>query len=165
MKYKSYICNFSYLAAANQPEPVADQMKEAITYYFNCGYTYDAIIDFLKTHHGISISLRTLNRRLKEYNLKRKNVTVDEANVRNLVKLEMANAGEQSGYRTIWHALRIIHNIHAPREMVSRILRELNPAASDARRAKKLKRRKYLSPGPNHCWHADGKIKINCFAY
>lgn len=106
------------------------------------------------------MSLRTLNRRLREYNLKRKNVSVDEAYVRELVKMEMANAGEQSGYRTIWHALRIIYNVHAPQEMVCRILYELNPAASEARKAKKLKRRIYLSPGPNHCWHADGKRKM-----
>ena len=149
--------NISFAAAIPANQPGINHMKEVITYYFNCGYTYDTMIDFLKTHHGISMSLRTLNRRLKEYNLKRKNVTVDEANVRNLVRMEMANAGEQSGYRTIWHALRLIHNVHPPREMVARILRELDPAASHARRARRLTRRKYLSPGPNHCWHVDGK--------
>jgi hypothetical protein len=36
---------------------------------------------------------------------------IDEESVRNLIKIEMANAGEQSGYRAIWHALRLIHKV------------------------------------------------------
>ena len=144
--------------AANQPP--LDHQKEVIAYYFNCGYTYDVIIDFMNRHHGISISLRTLKRRLKEYDLKRKNVMIDEESVRNLIKIEMANAGEQSGYRAIWHALRLIHKVHPPRDMVARILRELDPVASQNRRARRLRRRRYTSQGPNQCWHVDGKLKL-----
>ena len=103
------------------------------------------------------MSLRTLKRRLDKYGLKKRNNMIDEDRVRNIIKIEMANAGEQSGYRTIWHALRLVHNIHVPRDLVARLLKELNPGASDARRSKKLQRRKYLSPGPNHCWHVDGE--------
>ena len=144
---------------------VADQSsvdleKEVIEYYFNCGYTYEVIIDFLKQHHGVLMSIRTLKRRLHTYGLKRKRVPVDENSVRNLIRVEMANAGEQSGYRTIWHALRLVHKVHPPREMVANILCELDPAASQARRAKRLTRRKYSSPGPNHCWHVDGKLNF-----
>ena len=79
---------------------------------------------------------------------------VDVAEVRDLVKVEMAHAGAQSGYRSIWHALRHVHNIHPPRQMVADILRELDPEASLAR---KSRRRNYLSLGPNYCWHCDGK--------
>ena len=95
LKHQLVYIWFLYIAFAAINQSEDHHEKEVITYYFNCGYTYDAMIDFLRTQHGISISLRTLKRRLKEYNLKRKNVNVDEANVRNLVKLEMANAGEQ----------------------------------------------------------------------
>ena len=110
--------------------------------------------------HGILISLSTLKWQLWEYGLKRKNnCDVDEETVRNLVRIEMANAGEQSGYRTIWHALRLVHKIHPPRTLVAEILRELDPEASNARRSRRLKRRKYVSPGPNHCWHVDGEFK------
>ena len=71
----------------------------------------------------------------------------------------MENAGEQSGYRTIWHALRLVHKVHVPRDFVARLLKELDPQASIARRSRKLQRRKYLSPGPNHCWRVDGELK------
>jgi hypothetical protein len=140
--------------------PPIDHEREVIAYYFNCGYTHEVIIDLMKKHHGISISLRTLKRQLKDYDLKRKNVMIDEESVRNLIKIEMANAGEQSGYRAIWHALRLIHKVHPPRDMVARILHELHPVASRNRRAKRLKRRKYSSQGPNQCWHVDGKLKL-----
>ena len=135
--------------------------KEIIQHYFHKGFSYDVILDFL-SKHGISISLRTLKRRLKEYGLKKiNNHVVDEEAVRQLVKSEMSHAGEQSGYRTIWHALRLFHNIHPPRAMVAKMLRELDPEASNARRSRKLKRRNYLSPGPNYCCHVDGEFRTS----
>ena len=134
--------------------------KDIIQYYFHRGFTYEVILDFLQTHHGISISLRTLKRKLDKYGLKRRNNCIDDDTIRNLIKIEIANAGEQSGYRTIWHALRLVHNVHVPRDLVARLLKELDPEASNARRSRKLQRRKYLSPGPNHCWHVDGELKL-----
>ena len=133
--------------------------EDIIKHYFHRGFTYEVIVDFLQKHHGITISLRTLKRRLDKCGLKRRNNVIDDGTVRNFIKIEMANAGEQSGYRTIWHALRLVHNVHVPRDLVARHLKELDPGASNARRSRKLQRRKYLSPGPNHCWHVDGKLK------
>ena len=129
-----------------------------IQYLFfpHLGYSYEIIVDFLKKQHGIDISLRSLKRRLQKYGLKRRNTIVNEEMIRNTIRVEKANAGEQSGYRTIWHALRLIHHVHPPRELVSQILRKLDPDESNARKSRKLKRRKYLSRGPNHCWHVDG---------
>ena len=134
--------------------------KQLIQHYFNCDYAYEVIVDFMSKYHGVSISLSTLKRRLKEYGLKKRNCEVDEEKVQQLIKLEMAHAGEQSGYRTIWHTIRLVHKIHPPRKMVAEILRELNPEASLAHKSRRLKRRNYLSPGPNYCWHVDGKIII-----
>ena len=133
--------------------------KDIIQRYFNRGFTYEVILHFLQKHHGLSMSLRSLKRKLNKFGLKRRNNTIDDETIRNLVKIEMENAGEQSGYRTIWHALRLVHNVHVPRDLAARLLKELDPQASIARRSRKLQRRKYLSPGPNHCWHVDGELK------
>lgn len=111
------------------------------------------------------MNIRTLKRRLKKYGLKRKRVPLDEETVRSLVRVEMANSGEQSGYRSIWHTLRLVHKVHPPREMVAKILRELDPAASQARRARKLTRRKYSTPEPNYCWHVDGQFNFFCLYF
>ena len=37
-------------------------VRELIEYYFNCGYSYAVILEFLGKYHGMSISLRTLKR-------------------------------------------------------------------------------------------------------
>ena len=148
--------NVSLLDTDNSWAPVDE--RELIEYYFNCGYSYEVILEFLDRYHDISMSLRTLKRRPSAYGLKRKKHEVDVAQLWDLIKVEMAHAGAQSGYRSIWHALRHIHKIHPPRKMVADILKELDPEASLARKSRKLRRRKYLSPGPNSCWHVDGKF-------
>ena len=42
------------------------------------------------------------------------------------------------------------------RQLVATILRELDPESSTMRRMKRLRRRQYISQGPNQCWHIDG---------
>ena len=46
--------------------------KELITFYFNRGFSYNEIIQFLAKQHNISISYRTLCRHLKTYGLHRR---------------------------------------------------------------------------------------------
>ena len=46
--------------------------KEIITYFFNQGFKYEEIIEMLSQCYGIEISLRTLKRRLREWNLSRR---------------------------------------------------------------------------------------------
>ena len=49
--------------------------KELITFYFNRGFSYNEIIQFLAKQHNFSISYRTLCRRLKSYGLYRQGST------------------------------------------------------------------------------------------
>jgi len=42
-------------------------------------------------------------------------------------------------------------------ERVANLLQELNPDGTRERRRRKLTRRRYISYGPNFCWHVDGK--------
>ena len=79
--------------------------KDIIQYYVNRGFTYEVILAFLQKHHGTSISLLVLKRKLKKYGLKH------DDTIRNLI--------------TIWHALRLVHNVHIPRDLVARLLKEL----------------------------------------
>ena len=132
-------------------------IKEIIEYYFHCGYENKIILEFLAIHHGINISLSTLKRRLREYGLRRRNLELDEQMIRNLIEIETNGPGELRGYRAIWHALRIKHHIHVPRQEVERIMRELNPDAARQRRERRLRRRTYFNFGPNFCWHVDGE--------
>jgi hypothetical protein len=131
-----------------------------IEQYFHLGYKYEHIILLLKSEHGLNMNVRTLKRRLKSYNLSRRNLddaNICEEQIRNLTRQEMQSAaGNLAGYRKMWHILRIKHHLHVPRVLVQRVLKELDPEASELRKKKKLKRRQYLSHGPNQCWHIDG---------
>ena len=132
-----------------------DVEREVIEHYFHLGYKYDLITQLLKNRHGIEISIRTLKRRLNSYQLfrRKENENFDEEHVRNIISQEIQGAGSLAGYRKI---LRLKHHIHVPRQLVASILKELDPEASTIRRMKRLRRRQYISQGPNQCWHIDG---------
>ena len=46
-----------------------------------------------------------------------------------------------------------------------KIVKDINPEQSQNRRARKLHRRIYTSPGPNTVWHADGYDKLKPFGF
>lgn len=135
-----------------------DEQRNYIEYYFHLGYKYEDIVNLLNIYHGISMSVRTLKRRLLKYDLKKKNVNINEQELRNIIQKEIEGIGQLSGYRKIWHLIRINHHIHAPRKLVAQIVHDLDPQASKERKGNKLKRRKYMSYGPNRCWHIDGMV-------
>lgn len=139
----------------------------AIEKYFHLGYDYKTITDLLLVHHGITMSVRTLKRRLKTNNLGKKKINVDEDLVRNIIRSKMQGPGQLAGYRKMWHILRIKHHVHAPRRLVAQILHELDPDGSKARKRNKLHRRIYQSHGPNQCWHIDGEklVVSNLFSF
>ena len=96
----------------------AEGEKEAIESYFFAGYEYDTILCFL-SKHGITMSLSTLKRRLKQYELKRK--TGDEVSDNELMEIirkEIDGPSCVSGYRTLWHTLRLKYRMCVPRARV-----------------------------------------------
>ena len=103
---------------------VEQNLELLIMQYFHCGYPYDAIVVLLEKK-VIRMCVRTLKRRLSSLGLRRKgNVTLmnNEA-VRTAILQEMNGAGKLSGYRRIWHALRLRHHIHFPRNLVAEIMK------------------------------------------
>ena len=130
-------------------------LNETITEYFHLGHPYVAIVDLLK-REGISIHLRTLKRKLKDLGLSRKRNLVDEEAVKRLIDEEIQGAGRLAGYRSIWHALRLRHQVHVPRNLVARLLKQIDPDGVEERKSRRLTRRRYSSLGPNFCWHIDG---------
>ena len=140
--------------------------KEAIESYFFAGYEYDTILCFLSKYHGITMSLSTLKRRLKQYELKRK--TGDEVSDNELMEIirkEIDGPSCVSGYRTLWHTLRLKYRMCVPRARVQALLKEIDPVGTEQRKRHRLKRREYKSPGPNQCWHVDGYDKLKPFGF
>ena len=104
------------------------------------------------------MSVRTLKRRLRSLGLRRKGQLVEEQHLRNVISEEIQGAGRLSGYRSIWHALRLRHGIHVSRHVVAKIMKEIDPDGVDERKARRLHRRVYKSKGANACWHIDGEL-------
>ena len=73
-------CNFcgcKIYNSYNEHPPGTDDEKEIISYYFKKGYKYTTIVLFLRVHHNINISIRTLKLRLQTYGLQKKNLQYD----------------------------------------------------------------------------------------
>ena len=63
-----------------------DDERNYIEYYFHLGYKYEDIVNLLSTYHGISMSVRTLKRKLLKYGLQKKNVNIDEQELQSIIK-------------------------------------------------------------------------------
>ena len=149
------------------PTAANDQAEqEAIETYFLGGYEYETILCFLSKYHGINYSMSTLKRRLREYGLKRKNaVDVDDNDIAEAIPQELQGPSSVSGYRSMWHTLRLKYELCVPRDKVQRILKELDPNGTEERMQHRLKRRTYRSNGLNECWHVDGYDKLKPFGF
>ena len=132
--------------------------REAIEAYFNSGFSYNAFFCFLEKYHDTLMSLSRLKRRLSRYNLKRNKTEADLTDVERLIQNELDGPGSITGYRGMWHTLRVKYGLCIQREEVASLLRRLDPAGVAEQKRHKLKR-KYTSPGPNYCWHVDGNDK------
>lgn len=55
------------------------------------------------------------------------------------------------------------HNLRVKRDVVMRLLRQLNPQRIALRTRRRFTRRTYHSMGPNYIWHVDGYDKLKPF--
>ena len=136
-----------------------------LRYYFQHGYDYNTIMDFLAKFHDIVISRRTLFNRLKKYGLRRRGCEGDVNLIWELIRRELDGCGSLLGYRAVWKRLRSKYGIEVPRLIVQKLLKELDPEGSKHRKAHCLQRRAYLNPGPIFCWHIDGYDKLKPYGF
>ena len=107
---------------------------------------------FLRLYHGINMSIRTLKRRLKSYGFHRKGFSnASNTELRNFIEAEIQGPASMRGYRGLWHSLRTNYGIIVPRDTVMTGLRDADPEGTKLRKARRLRRRKYTSAGPNAC--------------
>ena len=60
----------------------------------------------------------------------------------------------------MWHRLRQQYRLRVARETVRRVLQQIDPAGVAMRQQHRLRRRTYVSRGPNDTWHVDGYDKL-----
>lgn len=141
-------------------------MEEAIVYYFHKGFSYEDIKNLLNKNHGVITSESTIKRILSNLGLKRKNIV--ESPIEDIVHAilqELYSAGYNLGYRSLWQKLKKVYKLSVKRDTVYRLLQVIDPDGLEERFGNKLRRREYLSPGPNFIWHLHGYDKLKQFGF
>ena len=86
-------------------------MDELIQKYFTEGHSYEIVVDLLKTKHNIPVSLRNLERRLKDAGLTISINYTPIATVRAAISEELKGSGQLLGYRAMWQILKQKHSL------------------------------------------------------
>ena len=149
---------------ANQVPLEFDSLRTAITHYFVKGFRYASIVEFLRIYHNMKISIRTLKRRLLDYGLSKK-PTISESVLRRIICTEIQGPSSHRGYRGMWNMLRTTYSMSVPRDMVMRILKDVDPTGTTLRKARRLIHRTYVCSGSNAVWHADGYDKLKPYGF
>ena len=135
-----------------------------IVRYIEQGLPYDDILRFLSLEHHVKISIRTLQRKFRKLELRSRGFTVDsDILIRNIMQM-LQNGSENRGYRN-FHQRFIQRGIQVQRSVDAKALAILDPEGCARRSRHRLKRRKYITRGPNDTWHADGNDNLKSFGF
>ena len=140
------------------------QLEELIFKYFDDGFWYKEILEFLEFVHGYSLSLSSLKRILRRNNKKRRALRCSQQELSDAVERELGGSSNNAGYRRM-HRILISKGIRCRREDVRKMVCDKDPEGVHLRKRRRLRRRKYLSPGPNFVWHIDGHNKLKPYGF
>lgn len=144
------------------------QLKESMELYSTQGLKRVEMLDFLKQEFcEYNWSLRTLDRRLRAFNIYRTDKTVTEQSLMDAVSKEMNGPGKLLGYRAMTNKIRQIHNLKVPRRLVYAAMYDLDYEGLKARSLENKNRQrvrgKFYSAGPNWVYSLDGHAKLMGF--
>lgn len=159
------LCCSSYFCVAIDPGELQQESRDnIITRYFSSGMLYAEILYFLSSYHRIQLTVRQLHRVLRRLGLFRRGNRSNINDVLTFVQAQLNGSASCQDYRSMHQLLRN-HGFNINRENVRMILSTLDPEGVAARTRRRLRRRVYFSPGPNHVWHIDGYDKLKPFGF
>jgi len=112
--------------------------------------------------------VRQLKRILVRLHLQRRVFRGEESDIDDIVRAiqrQLQHSGGSIGYRTMWRRIQQEHNLRVNQETVRQLLKVIDPMGVERRKRHRLSRRKYITPGPNYLWHADGYDKLKPFGF
>ena len=139
-------------------------LKDAITEYIKRGLERTEILSYMNRDFAqYAWSIRSLDRRINYFEIKRheRNITVDE--VKNVVALECEGPGKLLGYRAMTLKVRQKHKLNVPRDLVYAAMTDVDPQGLDDRKPafkKKKKKGCFYSAGPCWVFSLDGHDKL-----
>ena len=138
--------------------------KDVIKKYLYGGYSYLEIIKFLSKYHDIFISLRQLYRILRNLGLFRRKQHSNVNEILLVLKYMLKDSSFSLGYRSMHQKLRRLGYI-TNKETVRLCMKNLNESHVALRQCRRLQRRQYTSPGPDHMWHISGCDKLKPYGF
>ncbi|CAH0551685.1 unnamed protein product [Brassicogethes aeneus] len=136
-----------------------ESRDDMVVKYFSLGLQQREIITMLESVHNIIISPRNLKRILKKNNSYGRRNFSNPNTVAAFIESQLSGSGQMHGYR--WMHLKCIqHGLVVTQETVRELLKLLDPTGVDIRKRKRLRRRQYVSKGPNYVWHVDSYDKL-----
>ena len=154
-----------YTAAYFEIPGVGILRDELIQHYYTIGYTAIEIIVLLLSRHNVNLSLRQLRRIIRRLGIRRRDNQHSANDVLTALRSELRGSGQNLGYRAMWRRLKTRYNIQISQEIVRQLLLELDPEGVAARLRHRLRRRQYVSKGPNYLVHVDGYDKLKPFGF
>ncbi|KAG8898513.1 hypothetical protein FRB99_007389 [Tulasnella sp. 403] len=120
---------------------------------YDAGFTNREIAKFS------GISRNTLQRRLEEWGIRRRNSTLDDTELEAMIRDIKTSVGLFYGERAVFGLIRA-RGHWAPRFKIRAILRRVDPEGVSTRWRQAIRRRAYWVPFPNSLWHIDGHHKL-----
>ena len=97
------------------------QLEELIFKYFEDGFWYKEILEFLEFAHGYSLNLLSLKIILRRNNKKRRALRCSQQELSDAVERELAGSSNNVGYRRM-HRILISKGIQCRREDVRKMV-------------------------------------------
>ena len=133
----------------------------AIFRYFEGGFTYIEILEFLRVRHGYIMSFSTLKRWFREKGMRKRPLEAIRNDTSDIFE---DVSGADIGYRRIYKALKS-KGYTCRKDDVRQIVQQLNPDSVKLRKRRRLHCRRYVADGPNFVWHLDGHDKLKPFGF
>lgn len=134
-------------------------LKTEIQLYFDLGLSHKEMLFMLAHYEGVIISERHLRRILRGMKLYRRKHYTDLLNIALFIENELSKSGQLHGYR--WMHMKCQQNgLVVNRETVRILQQILDPNGVERRSKRRLKRRQYVSMGPDYTWHMDSYDKL-----
>ena len=140
-------------------------LEEAMKKYVSQSLQRREMLDFLiRDFPEYTWSLRSLDRRLRHFDIFYKDEDVGVDTVRDAVKAELNGPGKLLGYRAMHKKIRQEHNLNVTRDQVYDVMTDLDQEGLIARGGvgskKERKKGHFTTKGPNWVHSLDGHDKL-----
>jgi hypothetical protein len=111
-----------------------DQLKESLKEYVRAQYQRTEILSFVsRDFPQYTWSLRSLDRRLRHFEIFYTDYNVEVADVQQAVAKELDGPGKLLGYRAMHKKVRQVHQLNVPRKLVNEVMYDLDPQGLEER--------------------------------